>query len=112
MDRSKFAVLFIIVAILIGVASWSWVNLFVTPEYNPEVAHEYLERFYMRCDARFDESVCDDAVGNHHRSCFTGHLEYDVPQEEGGRRTVHYDFDAYLDCMNQGVEVELNGAGR
>ncbi len=112
MDQSKLVVLFLIFLIALGVAAWSWVNIFHTPDYNPEKAHHFLETFYMQCSAAHSEEVCDPVVGDYHRQCFNDHLVYPPPEEVEEKGPVLYDLSVYLDCMGQGVDAELSRAGR
>lgn len=112
MNRSQLAVIVVILTIFVGVAAWSWVNIFHKPDYNPDVAHEFLEQFYLRCDARHGDEVCGDVVGDYHRQCFTGHLEYGPAEDGAERGPVLYDQQRYLDCMNEGVESVLSRDAR
>lgn len=112
MDRSKIVVISLVVVIVAGTTAWSWVNFFHSPDYDPEKAHLFLERFYARCVAAHDESVCDPVVGNDHRRCFQDHLQYPSSDADDHTEAVLYDLEAYLGCMDDGVDRVLRSLDR
>ena len=112
MDRSKWIVIFLLFLIAAGVAAWSWVNFQHRPGYDPEQAHLFLEIFYARCDAAHSEEICDPVVGDWHRRCFQEQLEEVNTQPANGEGSVQYNVNAYLDCMNRGVDQILSASQR
>ena len=108
MDSSKAVVLLIVAVIVAGTFAWSWGNLFESPDYDPEKAHLFLEHFHAECTAVYDDSICGDVVGDHHRRCFNEHLEPTPPELVDEQGPVLYDLRTYLGCMNEEVEERLD----
>lgn len=111
MNNSKTTIVVLVAIIIAGTAAWAGTEWIKSPDYNPEKAHEFLEHFYARCGAEFDDEVCGDVVGNHHRSCFTDHLRDTPPDQVDEQGPVIYDRRAYTRCMDQGIEEELSRSG-
>lgn len=112
MDRSKIVVLAIVAIIIAGVCAWSWVNIFGSPDYDPEKAEEFVDHFYIDCDAEHPEEICTETIGHHHRDCFTDHVETVPDDEIDDRGPVIHDRAGYLDCMHRQLEDRLNDPNR
>lgn len=108
MDRSKLTVFAIVALIALGVGAWSWVNIFVKPDWNPDKAAVYADHFFVRCSADHTDEFCNDIIGADHRRCFGDQLQR-VPEH---RRDEHgeyrHDRRAYLECMDEAVEHSLH----
>lgn len=98
MERSKIAVVIVLISIAFGVGAWSWLNLFASPPYDPAQAQDFVRHFDVRCGAEHDEELCRRVIGDHHRRCFEHHLDVD---DDGN---VVYDRATYLECMQDSID--------
>ena len=112
MNSSKTLVIVIVLLILGGVFSWTWVNFTQSPAHNPEVAHNYIQHFDRRCAQKYDEHICDEVIGDYHRRCFEDHLEPTPPEELSEKGPVLYNRSLYMDCMRGHVADALQREGR
>jgi len=108
MDRSKIVVISLVVIIIAGVSAWSWVNMYQTPEFDPEEAASFAGFFFIHCEAEYDDEFCATVVGTDHRRCFEDHVEMVSSPDDDDGHTLDYDRRGYLDCMDRAVEQRLS----
>ena len=106
MDRSKIVVIAIVGFIAAGTGAWSWVNLYQSPDYDPEQAEEFAGWFYISCEAEYPDEICNEVIGHHHRDCFVSQVEA-IPEPDPGEPSgdiADRRRRGYLDCMEEALD--------